>query len=759
MLYMPRWSVRRSVSLALVAASVASAMPVSAQSVSTDIELAEVIVTAQKREQRLQDVPVSITALSGEQLVALKLNSGTDLQKYTPNLRISNAGNEDQPKISIRGLSQFDFNLNASSPTGVFYDEVYIASQFLGGPQIYDMQRIEVLRGPQGTLFGKNTTAGAVDYITRKPSFNGEADGYIGGEAGNNDYYRIEGARDFELTDNFAARLAFNASHSDGWVKNVNQDASARNLSSIENHSFRGVFAYQNGDFDATLRLWTTRSSPTAIGIVGYGTCPAYCLNIPPLGIISPTTPGTQITGVNPRMNPYTGEPLGVREGAFDRSGSIRVEGDGGYLTLNRDLGDVTLTSVTSYLQGNFKNLVDGDGSIRNLFTLDFYAKTKEYSQDLRLTTARDGPFNVIGGLYYFHDEVDPSTTARFGDVLQVLQPGGALPTTYEQTRTSIAAYVDGTYQVSERGELYVGVRVTREKGDINDFVVGGGAPLSIGYEETEPSGRAGIRYKVTDDVMLYGQYSRGYRSSALNGNAGCASELNVAKPEFLNAFEAGLKSEWLDRRVMINAAAFYYGFSDQQFRGPVTGVSPCPGSANPLGTVLLNAAKSKIVGVEVETQARVSENFSVMLGVGLLDSRYEELLLADTNNGGVADLSGNKLLEAPPYSVTLAFDYSVPVQSARLGLRADASWTGKQYFTAFNSTVPYDLSISPSHWESNARLYVSGRDGKFDFGIWGKNLNNQDALTFAASPAAFGILFTTVPYPRRYGADFRWNF
>jgi iron complex outermembrane receptor protein len=752
------WSVSRSVSLALLATSTVPVTPLLAQSASSDTELEEVIVTAQKREQRLQDVPVSITALSADQLVALKLNSGTDLQKYTPNLRISNAGNEDQPKISIRGLSQFDFNLNASSPTGVFYDEVYVASQFLGGPQIYDMQRVEVLRGPQGTLFGKNTTAGAVDFITRKPTINGEADGYLGGEAGNNDYYRLEGARDFEFTDNFAARLAFNASHSDGWVKNVNPDASARNLSSIENHSFRGVFLYQKDDYDATLRLWSTRSSPTAIGIIGYGTCPAYCLNIPPLGI-TPTAPGTQISGVNPRLNPYTGEQMSPHEGAYDRSGSIRVKGDGAYLTLNRHFSDVTLTSVTSFLEGDFKNLVDGDGSIRNLFTLDFYAKTKELSQDLRLTTQFDGPFNVIAGLYYFHDEVDPSTTARFGDVLQPLQPGGASPTTYEQTRTSVAAYVDGTYELSEKAEVFVGVRVTREKGKISDFVVGGGAPLSVDYKETEPSGRAGMRYKVTDDVMVYGQYSRGYRSSALNGNAGCADELNVAKPEFLNAFEVGLKSEWLDRRVMFNTSAFYYAFSDQQFRGPVTGATPCPGSPNPLGTLLLNAAKSEILGLEVETQARVTENFSLMVGVGLLDSKYKDLMLADTNNGGVADLSGNKLLEAPPYSATLAFDYSIPLQRSKLGLRADASWTGQQYFTAFNNTAPYNLAVSRSHWEYNARVYLGSRDGKFDFGIWGKNLNSHAARTFAANPAAFGILFTTVPYPRRYGADFRWNF
>ena len=722
--------------------------------------LEEVVVTAQKRQERLQEVPVSITALSSEQLVSLKLNSGTDIAKYTPNLRISNAGNEDQPKISIRGLSQFDFNLNASSPTGVFYDEVYIASQFLGGPQIYDMQRLEVLRGPQGTLFGKNTTAGAVDFITRAPSFDGETHAYLAGEAGSNDYYRAEGATDVPLIEGkFAARVAFNASQSDGWVKNVNPDANARDLSSINNHAFRVSFGYKNEDFDATLRLWATRSSPTAIGIIAEGTCPSYCLTIPPLGLFAPTTPGTEISGVNPRVNPFTGQPLGIREGAYDRSGSIKVKGDGGYLTLNDTVGDFTLTSVTSFLTGDFKNLVDGDGSIRNLFTLDFYAKTKEYSQDLRLTSHFEGRFNFIGGLYYFHDEVDPSTTARFGDVLAVLQPFGAPPTTYEQTRTSVAAYVDGTYSFTSQLEAYLGVRETHEKGDINDFVAGGAAPLSVGYKESQPSGRAGMRYRATDDLMFYGQYSRGYRSSALNGNAGCASELNVAKPEFLNAFEVGMKSQWLDRRVTLNSALFYYDFSNQQFRAPATGVSPCPGSANPIGTVLLNAAKARIYGVEVEALARVTRDFTVMVGLGALDSKYKDLILPDTINGGMVDLTGKHLLEAPPYTANVALDYSIPFERLKIGLHADANWTGKQYFTAFNDIAPYTGDVSAAHWESNARISFGTTDGKFDFGIWGKNLNDNDAKTFSTNPAAFGIRFTTLPYPRRYGADFRWNF
>jgi iron complex outermembrane recepter protein len=758
---------RRGTPRVLVVAAIAAAC--SAESVrgqesqdsgSGPSVLEEVVVTAQKREERLQDVPLSVTALSSDQLVSLKLNSGTDIAKYTPNLRISNAGNEDQPKISIRGLSQFDFNLNASSPTGVFYDEVYIASQFLGGPQIYDMQRLEVLRGPQGTLFGKNTVGGAVDFITRAPTLEGETHAYLAGEAGSNSYYRAEGATTVHLIEGkFAARVAFNASQSDGWVENVNPDASARDLSSINNHAFRATFAYKNEDFDATLRLWTTRSSPTAIGIIAEGTCPAYCLTIPPLGLFPPTTPGTEISGVNPRINPFTGEPMDLHEGAYDRSGSISVKGNGTYLTMNKTLGDFTLTSVSSYLSGDFKNLVDGDGSIRNLFTLDFYAKTREYSQDLRLTSHFDGRFNFIGGLYYFHDEVDPSTTARFGDVLRVLQPFGAPPTTYEQTRTSIAAYVDGSFSLTSQAEIFMGIRETREKGDIDNFVAGGAAPLSVGYEETEPSGRAGMRFRVNDDLMFYGQYSRGYRSSALNGNAGCASELNVAKPEFLNSFELGMKSQWLERRLTFNTAAFYYDFSNQQFRAPASGISPCPGSANPIGTALLNAAKSRIYGIEFETLARVTRDFSVMLGVGLLDSEYKDLVLADTVNGGTADLSGNRLLEAPPYTANLALDYAIPFERLKIGLHADANWTGKQYFTAFNDITPYGGDISRAHWESNARISFGTMDGKYDFGIWGKNLNDNEARAFSVNPAAFGIRFTTIPYPRRYGADFRWNF
>ena len=749
----------------LTCASVAlAALPCAVALTQEGSALEEIIVTAQKREERLQDVPISVTALSGDQILALKLNSGSDIARLAPNLRVSVAGNEDQPKFSIRGLSQFDTNLNASSPTGVFTDEVYISSQFLGGPQLYDMARLEVLRGPQGTLFGKNTTAGAISFISHKPSLSGGAENYFVAEYGDNNYYRVQGGADLPSgSDTFGARVAFNASKSDGWIKNRYASPAARDLSSIDNYAGRLSLRYQVGDLDAVARLWTTRSSPTAIGIIGEGTCPAFCFPTFLTGG-APYPPDTNVARVNPRISPYTGQPFDSHEGAWDRSGTIDVKGTGVNLTLNYDMGRYSLTSISSYLDGNFSNYVDADGSYVNLFHIDFLADTTEISQDLRLTSGYDGPFNFIAGLYYFRDVVEPATTTHFGP--PVSNPPLSLrdaTTTYEQTRSSLAAYLDGTYKLGA-AEVYAGLRVTKEEGDVNDFttVRSDGVvtlpPTHVGYDETKPSVRLGMRYNFTTDVMGYAQYARGYRSSSINGSAGCAAELNVAKPEFLDSFELGYKSQWLERRLQINASAFYYTFKDQQFRNPTPGTTGC-GGANPLATQLVNAAKSRIYGVELETLARITTNLDITFGMGLLDSEYQELSLFDSTTSTTRDLSGNNVLEAPPYTVNLGVNYKVQVGGGDILFHGDSVWVGRQFYTAFNDITPYNEQQSSSSYETNARIAYRSAGQRFEFGLWGKNLNNNEAVNWAINPQVFGIKFTTVPYPRRYGADFRWNF
>jgi iron complex outermembrane receptor protein len=233
---------------------------------------------------------------------------------------------------------------------------------------------------------------------------------------------------------------------------------------------------------------------------------------------------------------------------------------------------------------------------------------------------------------------------------------------------------------------------------------------------------------------------------------------LNVARPEFLDAFEAGFKSQWLDRRLQFNTSVFYYNFTDQQFRNPTSGTTGC-NSANPLATQLVNAAKSRIYGVEVETLARITGNFDMTFGMGLLDSEYKELSLFDSNAGITRDLSGNKVLEAPPYTINLAANYKIPLGTGAVTLHADSVWVGRQFYTAFNDIAPFNQQQSPSNWEANARVAYRSGSERFEFGLWGKNLNDNDAVNWAINPQVFGIKFTTVPYPRRYGVDIRWNF
>lgn len=719
----------------LATASIVAQCPAgsaAAQEVSTADTAAsypnEIIVTAQKRAQSVQDVPIAITAVAGSSLGTLQMRSGTELARQTPNLSVSVLGNEDQPKFSVRGIAQSAFDLNASSPTGIFYDEVFVRASFLGGAQLFDMDRVEVLRGPQGTLFGKETVGGAVSYVTRAPQF--ENSGFISGELGNYSYVGLQGAANTQLIDDrLALRVSFNTSDSDGFVKNLRPGG--RDKSNFNKVAIRSALKYKDdAGFDATLRYSFTRSAPEAVGtnVTGY-------------------LPGnTNAFGFDPRRDPVTGKQLDAREGYYDRDGRIRVRGDGVSLTLNKDLGNVALTSISSYRKGYFLNEVDGDGSAANLLVLDFEARTKEYMQDLRLTTKFDGPFNVIAGVFYFRDSLD--------NLFHVSQFNGAFDgrQTYRQTRTSYAAYMDGTYDFSPEFSLYGGIRVTHDKATMRNFrsvvnIPGLGIPnTNVDYTETQPSGRLGLRYKPSSDFMAFAQYARGYRSGGFNGGALVfPGDLNTAKPEFLDAYEVGIKSRLLDRKVTLNLSAFHYQFKDQQFINSISVINQA----------LVNAGSSRINGVEAEINASITPQFRLSAGMGYLDAKYTRLVL----NG--ADLAGNRMIEAPKFSFSGAADYTVPLGgSTELTVHGDMVHKSSQFFTAYNADVfPFSLGRTPGFEEYNARVGVSFNDGKYELGVWGKNLSDNKTLVGVGIETNTFLRFGTVPYPRRYGVDFQAKF
>jgi iron complex outermembrane receptor protein len=686
----------------------------------------EVIVTAQRRDQRLQDVPISVTVVGEAQLEAANLASGTEIARLTPNLRVSNLGNEDQPKFSLRGVATPDFNLNTTSPIGVFYDGVFIASQFLGGPQLFDLDRVEVLRGPQGTLFGKNTTGGAINFISKAPTF--EESGKLSLQVGNNSFIHADGALNLPLVDGkLAMRVAFNVSSSNGWVKNFNP--AGQDLSSIDNHAVRLSLLYQpTDDFDATLRALTTRANPTNIGLINEGTLPG----------------GLTAAGVNPRINPLNGTPFDNHEGYYDRTnGEIRIRGDSVTLNMNKHFDNVTATSDSNYTKGFFFNPVDAGGSIVPLAGVDFYADTQEWSEDLRFATDFNGPLNFIAGAYYGHDEVGIRTDWNFFN--------GALlrNQSYDQARTSYAAYADGTYDITAVDTLYAGIRWTHDTGEVSNFqVTGAGAPPILpqptkGYRDSAPTGRAGVRHKFSDNTMGYVQYSRGYRSSAINGGALFnPNDFNVSLPETLDAYEIGLKTQFLDRRLTLNSSAFYYDYKNQQFINTVR-----IGQSN-----VVNAGAAQLYGLEVEAVAQVTPELTIRAGGSLLHTEYKQLVLNQIIGGVLTpvDLKGKQLIEAPHEEFTASLDYVRPVGSdARVGFHIDANHVGSEFYTPDNDP----RARLPSFWESNARVSF-GRDN-WEVGAWVKNLNDNDVPGGVTidTQTLFLILRTPV-YPRRYGVE-----
>jgi iron complex outermembrane receptor protein len=701
------------------AAESSSRNPASSPSQRTNLNqhaLAEVTVTAQKRLEPLQDVPVSDTVITWAQLNQLQIDNGSEIARHAPNLRVSLLGNESQPKFALRGISTSEFNLNAVSPTGVFYDEVYVGAPFLGGPPLFDMDRVEVLRGPQGTLFGKNTTGGAINFISRTPTYATHAN--LSAEFGDYGYYRVDTVAETPLVpDSLALRVALDAARSAGFITNVNPQG--HNLSNIDRKAGRVSLAYRSSaGLEGLLRVFATDSSPKAIGAVNEGIFAG----------------GLNAAGVNPRINPYNGKALSSTEGAYDRSGDIKVHTLGTNLTVNKSIGRWVLTSITGCLSGHFTNLVDADGTSQDLLHADFYSNTREISQDIHLSSTGAGSFQLIAGLYYFQDRVRVDTRYHLFEESTVLDQH------YTQRRRSLAQYLDGTYVLSPTVTAYAGIRWTDDRGEIRNYRVTPTIPrpLEAAYHDGAPTGRAGVRWKIGRDMMSYVQYARGYRSGAINGGALTSpGDFNVAKPEYLDSYELGLKSRWLERRFTANASTFFYNFRNQQFIN-VVGID---------NQQLENAGRSQIEGLELEAAGRVTQALEFSLGLGLLRGAYKSLTLNGTN------LAGNELIEAPRHTLNLDVDYSIRLpRGSTLTLHGDAVNVGSQFFSAYNNIPPYNLLKNPSFWEANARITWRDASSRLEVALWGKNLFGNEVATGMQIDPTTGTLFRTVPYPARYG-------
>ncbi|CCA90598.1 TonB-dependent receptor [Novosphingobium sp. PP1Y] len=704
----------------------------------------EIVVTAAKRSENLQDVPISISAISGNALAASRTNSVDDLVTKVANLQLTSIVGDNTPIFALRGVSMSDYSLNQSSPVATYYDEVYKGNFAFLGVAMYDLERVEVLRGPQGTLYGKNTTGGAVNIISRTAKL-GETTGYVNLGYGNYNRMEASGAVNAPLGDNAAIRLAGTFARADGWFKNV--VPGMPDLASTREYGLRGSILFEPTDtVRFTLRASTSYQNPRNYGIYAQ-----------PEDINRPGLSKFEIAS-------------NIAQRRRARTYSVA-------LTTDIDVSDTLgITSVTSWDKGKLSFYEDTDGTASQLLEIPYYDRASQFAQDLRLTSDTGGPFDFILGAYFNREKVFNRTTFEIGKDIDLTGDNtvtvddcvegltNADPTddgiaclfrnSFTQVKKSYALYTDLKYELSSAITLRGGLRYTHDTGKQSEFqadALGVDESLvatliptsSLSYKTDNLSGKIGFDYNLADGNIIYISVSRGFRAPSFNAQAFFdPSELSVAKAEKVTSYELGAKTQFAGRSITLNMAAFYYDYRNQQF------INVDPSTA---AQTLLNFPKSRIYGAEAELTVRANDMISIHSGVGLLSSK----IIDGTVSGTVVD--GNRLSNAPSLTFNASLDLAImDNDTGKLSLHPEMAYQSSQYFEVIN--VP---RLQQSGYAIlGAHLDFETADGRWTASIWGKNLTNKLYFTSRVDLlAGFGFDYNHIGTPRTYGASVGMKF
>jgi len=763
-------------------AGVAALSAASPQSGRADEALAEITVTAQRVSERLQDVPVAVTAILADDLDERGVRQAGDITSAVPNLLLNSPyGPEAQPTFTLRGVTTQDFSENQSSPVAMYVDEVYKSVGAVQALQIYDLDRVEVLRGPQGTLYGKNATGGAISFYSRNPSLTAY-DGYVTAGAGNYSDYSVRGAVGGPIVENGVGwRVALLYEKRDGWVHSIVPGVEPLNGVDALAGRFT-LMAKASDELTATLKLSFSRSGGTPYG--------AHALNNDP-----------NVTGFSGNIGWFdNGAKYAVHKDIRNDSASLKIDW--------QVSAHATLTSVTGFDYGRWYEKSD-DGGLPITVRLDdpntYFSSVNAFSQEIRLVSHDTGAFGWLAGLYYGRESTHPTVQFHFFDgnfpgafVPQIPPTAANVPVplwgfdefnSFDQLKDSRAVFLNTTFVVAPTITLRAGVRYTKDKVTISHFYAleGGLAnPGPVGFapdggttwwtqtigaqratrsyfqtglapqgpvvpefvhDTNNVSGKIGADWKASEDLLTYASISQGYRGVAFNGQAfNDPTELTFAGPEKLTSYEIGLKTGLWNRRGVFNAAVFHYDYKNQQFLDAFT----LPGGLG-TGFRTVNAPKSRVDGAEFEFRAKATNDLEILSSVGLLHSKYVELVLH-----GV-DRAGNRLIQAPNFNGSLGVDWRFAhLAAGDLRLFVDGNYYGKQYFDAFNT----ERIAQDAYGVANARVSFesTGRRG-FSVAAWVKNLTNRQYLAYGLNQkdpdtGALGFDYGLVGEPRTYGAE-----
>lgn len=687
----------------------------------------EIVVTALRREQTLQDVPAAISAISGAALSDRGVARVEDLQFLAPSMVSGKL--LGQTAISIRGVG-----LNPGAPgvaVAVHVDGVFQPTAAMGDLAQIDLARVEVLRGPQGTLYGRNANGGAVNFITNAPTDRFE--GYVLGGYATYNESKLQTVLNMPVTDNLRSRLVLDwTKRRDGFVKNVlpgGQDVD-------KGETLSGRLRV-TADLASNLTL-----DLTGAFVQGDGPTQYFVLNARP-------TPATIQKNPILATATYSFEPW--RTAANSPMSSERDLWQGSAI-LTWKLGDATIKSTTGYshLVDKYRN--DDDGINVSVFPVHRYYRTNSFSQEVN-GSYTVGRFDLIAGVYYLNNDLKHVLDYDILDGSAPLPPNSDLVFRIPKYKTEASAgYVDATAHITDRLSVFGGLRVSTEKQAFtqkNILAFGPTPPITTcpmqtndrTFKSTTP--RLGASYEASEGLNFYATYSKGYKAGGFN-LYGCN---NSFAPEKLTAYEGGVKGRFLDGAVTINASAFFYDYTNLQ-------VSQVIG----LARFITNAGAAEVKGLELDAALHPDSHWSIDGNLTLLDAQYTQFTNIDGLNpaAGPQNLEGHRLNRSPKVSSNIGLSYKTDATDrGRIIARLDASYRAKSFYREFNDP----LDAQKGYVLLNANLIWESPDEKYRVRLYGTNLTKKAYIAALDSSDAFGSRFITWGAPRQVGVEVKRSF
>ena len=701
--------------------------------------LEEVVVTAQKRAQSIQEVPISITAFSGDFLEEKGVQTIGDVARMTPNFTISNGSQTTNNRISIRGIGSVG-NSGIEPSVGVFIDGVYYPRPGSVTGLLMDIQSFEVLRGPQGTLFGRNTPMGALNITTRKPGQ--ETEGLVEAGFGDYDAYEVGAMYNLPISNTIAARLAIKYADRDGYGKNTydGQDFGARG-----DFLVRGKV---NFDLSDQLSLLVIADYAKINGEGGA----SEVLNDTKSARFDATT--TALYGSSPTTSDSYDWKIHQEHGD-------ELEDEQGGLSLDLNYGfnnGIALRSISAYR--DWKAKITGESSLRlptNMLPRFTDYQTETYSQEFQLISPGGETIDWLAGLFYYHEEYDINQAFNAGDsycvptIAAFLGPAAGaaclaqpqerfIESDFNQELDSFAGFGQATWNINESWNVTLGVRYTDDQKDgdfdqrvTNPFALIARQPeqvLGMERDDSKTTGFANVNWFVGEDTMLFATWSTGYKSGGFNSEGASqplGEERRIFEPEDTSNYELGVKSTLLDGSMTANATLYRTDIDDFQDR-----------AFDGLSFVVINAGKIRQQGVEMDLNWAPIDPLSIVAGVSYLDSEYTDFENAPGLPGGQPqDLEGERRNYSPEWQTSLSADWSQPIgDNLEWFIGASWSWIDEQNIGGVANNNPQ--SVQDSYSLINGRLGLRSASGDWDVTVFGNNLSDE-GYCLAKSDQPFG--------------------